>query len=164
MKYLLLLFSLLFTFQILNAQKGENTTAINGGLGAPLLDNGLGVYLGVNHCWFFSSRIALEGQVSYLHTKITGSFLSGDTGITHSVNTLIGGRLYLSPSEKKVRPYLNLLVGGVYSRAQQESRDAVTSEFNAGISVGTFFEINHFLAGLSLESPSSLILKAGYIF
>ncbi len=73
------------------AQQSPFSTSATVGLTSPLLDNGLGIHLGVNPAYALLPHVAVEGQLSYLYTNISGSFLSGNTGHYHAVNSLAGG-------------------------------------------------------------------------
>ena len=84
-----------------SAQDNNFSIQVATGVSSPLLDSGLGFYVGVNPCIRITKRISAEGQASYMFTKINSSFLSGKTGSIRSVNTLAGGRLYVSPEDKK---------------------------------------------------------------
>lgn len=133
------------------------------GVTMPILDNGVGAYAGINTSYSITSRFAIEGQVSYLNTKVNSSFLSGNEGVINSANALVGGRVYLSPQEKKTRFYLNALVGGNYSKESVNSIEGDT-EFTLGFSGGGFVQIKNFIVGLSYETPQNIVLKAGYNF
>ena len=156
--YLLLSFGLMAA-----AQKGSFTTTSTIGLATPILDSGIGLHLGINPSYVLSPHFSIEGQISYASTKIRSSFLSGAEGHSNSVNTLAGGRLYLSSIEKKNRFYVNALIGLNYNKEEKNGlkRDG---EFNVGSSIGAYLELNKFLLGLSFETPENLVLKVGYIF
>ena len=74
---------------MVTAQNNEFSITPTLGIGTPVLDNGIGWHIGVNPSLSFSPYLAVEGQVSYINTKITGTFLSGRIGRTHAVNTLV---------------------------------------------------------------------------
>ncbi len=132
------------------------------GLTIPLEDNGIGFHIGVNPSYRIAPFFSVEGQISYLYTKISLSF-SGREGVNNAMNILAGGRVYVIPESRRTRVYLNLLAGGNWSK------DSVTGvetygEFGFGFSGGGYVEINRFLAGLSYDTPQNLVLKVGYIF
>lgn len=145
------------------AQKGHFSTNATVGVTTPILDNGIGVHLGVNPSYALFSHLSLEGQLSYIHTDISGAFISGGEEKVNAGNALVGGRLYFTAPEKKLRPYLNLLLGGNYTQEKREGGET-TANFGPGFSVGGFFEIQRFLVGVTFDSPQNIILKAGYIF
>lgn len=159
-----LLFFLLLVFGLsVHAQKDNLKVSPNLGVTTPILDGGIGFHLGINPAYTLSPRFSVEGQVSYLYTKINGSFLSGNEGRSNSINTLVGGRLYLNSEEKRNRFYLNLLFGGNYNK--EEINDVkLDGAFDFGFSGGGFFEINKFLIGVSYDTPQNFILKVGYVF
>jgi len=157
---------LAFVGTFANAQTNDFSITATVGVGTPILDNGIGWHIGVNPGFSVSEYFAVEAQVSYFNTKITGSFLSGDTGKAHAVNGLIGPRLYFTPQDAKVRPYINGLIGGLYNREIKEriGGTSTISEFDIGFSGGAFVEIDKFVVGLSYDTPQNLILKVGYSF
>ena len=136
------------------------------GVSTPALDNGTGVQLGLNPSYSVTDYFAFEGQVSYNRTKVTGTFISGKTGSDNSLNVLTGGRLYILPSKYNVRPYINLLAGGMVHSKKRDNSAESTSEIrvDVGISTGIFVEINKFVVGFSLETPDNMVLKAGFVF
>jgi hypothetical protein len=159
------LFAILF-FSITayaQAQQSPFSTSATVGITSPILDNGLGLHLGVNPAYALLPHVAIEGQISYLYTNISGSFLSGNTGFYHAVNTLAGGRFYLHGPEKSTRLYLNLLAGAVY---QQETTNGITRSgaFDLGFSAGAYLQLSKWLLGLSYDTPQNVILKVGYVF
>lgn len=161
-KYILIL-TLLSFVMFANAQKGDFAIAPTIGVTTPILDGGIGFHIGVNPSYSILPSFSIESQLSYLYTKISSSFISGKTGMSNSVNILLGGRQYLNSNEKTTRFYLNLLVGGNYNK-QKLNGESYEGEFNFGISAGGFFEFNKFLIGLSYETPQNFILKMGYVF
>ena len=133
------------------------------GVASPLLDGGVGFHIGVNPYYSVSSYFAFEGQISYAYVNITSGFLSGETGNTNTGNFLVGGRLFFRSKEKKVRPYINLLMGAMINR--EVSREQVFGpDLSFGGSVGAFVEIDRFVVGASLDSPQNVTLKVGYLF
>ncbi|MFK7933937.1 MAG: hypothetical protein AB8G22_10540 [Saprospiraceae bacterium] len=154
---------LLSVGKLLPAQDTNFSTSTTVGITTPILDNGSGFHIGVNPAYSVSPRFSLEGQVSYLYTKINGSFISGNQGKSNAVNTLVGGRLYLSSEERPNRLYINLLVGGNYNNEEIDGR-ANGGEFSGGFSVGGYVAFRKILLGLSYDTPQNLILKVGYVF
>ncbi len=108
-------------------------------------------------------HLSVEGQLSYIHTDISGAFISGGEEKVNAGNALVGGRLYFTAREKKLRPYLNLLLGGNYTQENQDGGET-TANFGPGFSVGGFLEMQKLLIGLSIDSPQNIVLKAGFIF
>ncbi len=156
-----LIFFAIISFGVIsNAQKSNFMTSSTIGVASPILDGGIGLHIGINPSYSLSNKFSLEGQVSYFHTKISSSFLSGNTGSVNSINTLAGGRLYLNSEERTNRFYLNLLVGGNYYKEKRNGFKK-DGEINVGFSTGAFFELNKFLIGLSYDTPQNLILKIG---
>lgn len=159
----IVILSLLLLALNTNAQSHHFSSSATIGVTAPILDNGLGFYVGFNPSYALSPFISAEGQISYLYTKTTSSFLSGKMGYSNSVNTLIGGRLYFNSQEKTVRLYINLLAGVNYNK---EESDGIKkeSEFSPGLLGGLFLEFDKLLTGITFESPQNMVLKVGYIF
>lgn len=145
----------------MNAQKCDFSISPMLGVSTPLLDGGTGVEVSVNPHLTINRFIAIEGQVSYTYTSISGAFLSGNTGKSHAAQTLIGGRFYFNSKEKKVRPYANLLLGGLYYNEEMNDNTS-SSEFSMGYSTGFFVDIHQFLIGISFEAPGALLFKVGY--
>ena len=156
----LFLFAILSYGLIVTAQEDRFSTSATIGVTSPILDSGIGFHIGMNPSYSLSSLFSLEGQVSYLYTKTSSSFLSGNKKLSNSINTLAGGRLYLNSEERTNRFYVNLLFGVNYNKEGLNGikRDG---EINAGFSSGAFFELNKFLIGLSYDTPQNLILKVG---
>ncbi len=155
---------LAFTRTVLNAQNNDFSITPTLGLGSPILDGGLSCHLGVNPGLSVSPYFSVEGQLSYIYTKVNSAFLSGERGTSHSVNLLTGGRLYFIPDDKKVRPYINILLGGSYHREIEKSPGLKTTEFGLGLSAGAFVKIDNLVLGLSIDTPQHIILKVGYVF
>jgi len=149
-----------------NAQTNDFSNTVVVGVGTPMLDNGIGFHVGYNPSFSVHEYFAVEGQLSYFYTNLTGSFISGNTGTVQSVNLLTGGRLYFTSEDKNVRPYINLLIGGMYNREFMEriGGSNTTSEFGLGGSAGAYVNISRFVIGLSLDTPQNFILKVGYTF
>lgn len=124
------------------------------GIATPILDNGLGFQLGVNPSLAIRPNFYAEGQLSYTYINTT-AFISGEAGSSSSFYALIGGRFYLTPETKKIRPYINGLVGGFSSN---------DSDGNLGFSVGGFIEMRRTVIGISFESTQNLVLKLGRVF
>lgn len=157
-KFLLLALFFFTSHLTIIAQKGDFSFTPTIGLNIPILDNGIGFHIGINPAYSFSSFVAVEAQVSLGHIKGVGAFLTGESSSQTSFNVLVGPRFYLLSEEKKARPYLNLLVGGM----QNSESDYI--EYTVGASVGGFVEINNFLLGVSAETPGNIIVKTGYVF
>ncbi|MEL6135259.1 MAG: hypothetical protein AAFR59_18030, partial [Bacteroidota bacterium] len=163
MKKLLLLLVLLACALLTKAQDRPFSTALAVGITTPILDNGLGFYTGIHPSYHLSSHFSLEGQVSYLYTSISGSFLSGEQATSHAINTLAGGRLYLNGEASKYRFFLNLLLGGNYTQEQTEGM-AGEGAFGLGFSGGGYMQVGKLWLGLSYDTPQNVVLKAGYRF
>lgn len=162
---LLLALSLLFVIVGVYSQE-ENpkpySTTLLGGLSSPLLSGGYGWYLSVNPVYKLHKYFALEGQLSYNYNKITSSFLSGRTGFSHTISTLAGSRLYLTKQDRKLIPYVNVLIGGMYNNEQKQGLD-LSPYIDFGASAGAFLLINNMVLGVSFEG-SGLIAKFGCSF
>jgi hypothetical protein len=159
-----IIFALLLFLSITSqAQDRPFTFSTTVGVTMPILDNGLGFHLGINPAYPVSEHFYVEGQLSYLYTRVGASFLSGEQANIHAFNALAGGRLYLNKEMQTNRFYLNLLLGGNF---QQERKDSETSghDFGPGFSAGSFLQREAFLLGLSYDTPQNLVLKAGYVF
>lgn len=150
---------------IVKAQNNNFSNTITLGVGTPILDNGIGFHLGYHPSVSVHEYFAVEGQLSYFNAKVTG-FISGDAGRNHAVNFLTGPRVYLIAEDKNVRPYINLLLGGIYTREIMERAGVSTtrSEFGFGFSGGAYVNINQFVLGLSYDTPQNVIFKVGYTF
>ena len=159
----LVLLMILYFGRITYAQKSHFSTLSTIGVTTRLLDSGLGYHMGMNPTYLLSSKVSIEGQISYLYTKITSSFLSGKERKSQSINTLAGGRFYLNSEERTNRFYLNLLIGLNYNK-EEFNNVKQSGEFGVGLSGGGFFEFNKFVIGLSYDTPQNLVLKAGYVF
>jgi hypothetical protein len=136
---------------------------ISTGITTPILDNGIGFHLGVNPTYNLNEYFALEGQASYLFTRIEDSFLTGEKATVNALNLLAGPRLYILGPDRKVRPFINLLVGGNYQSEQRPSATS-SSEFTLGFSGGGYVLINQLVLGLSYDTPQNIVLKVGYRF
>lgn len=147
----------------LKAQKGKFSIGAMTGVATGILDNGWGVHLGANPHISINRHFAAEFQVSYTYFKTTGSFLSGDTGKSNTLNALSGVRFYFNSEEKKVRPYINLLIGAQYNKTQKDDISSVSSSsLEMGFSTGFFLDVNQFLVGVSFDTPEHILLKVGY--
>ena len=145
------------------AQEGRFSPSITLGISTPILDNGIGIHLGVNPTFSINQHLYLEGQVSYGFTYVSGYFLSGEEGRQHALSTLVGARIYLNKADNTNRYFLNLLLGGTYGRAILDS-DRREIEIYPGITTGAYLERNRIILGLGVESPEHILLKAGYTF
>jgi len=151
------------------AQKNNFSHTVTLGGILPLLQHGSGFHVGYNPDFSLSPFFAVEGQLSYYCTKriTSGIFTPGYTYTLHSVNLLAGGRLYFTPEDKKVRPYVNLLIGGFRNRQVREHSFEDTSESTElifGVVTGAYVNIKRFTLGVSTNTPKSLIFKVGYNF
>lgn len=158
-----LVFVTLFLGLFTNAQNTGLSTLTTIGVTSPLFDDGIGIHVGINPSYPLSNLFSLEGQISYSHTKITSTFISGNQGFGNSVYALLGGRLYFNSEKRINRFYVNLLFGGNYNK---EVKNGAIQDggFVMGVSGGAFVELNKFNIGLSYETPQNLIFKIGYIF
>jgi len=158
----LLIVVLLFLGSWVNAQSNNFSSLVTIGVSTPILDNGIGYHVGINPSYLLSNNFSIEGQLSYLNTQVSSSFLSGNDEKSNAVNALVGGRLYLTSAANPNRFYLNLLVGINYNR---EEVNSVTQEgmINPGFSAGAFVELKRLVIGLSVDTPQNLGIKVGYI-
>lgn len=160
----LLIFLIMVGFVIhTKAQDRKFSTLTTIGITAPILDNGIGFHLGLNPYLRITERLSAEGQISYIYTKTSSSFLSGNTGSINSINTLVGGRFYLNSEDKKTRFFFNLLAGLNY-RKEEENDIAKDAELNLGFSGGLFMDLSKITLGLTYDTPQNLVLKLGYSF
>lgn len=153
------LFSLI---NLTNAQESRLELLPTIGVTSPILDNGIGFHVGLNPYVRINKRVSAEGQLSYIYTNITSSFLSGNISSVNSVNTLVGGRIYVNPEDKNTRFFLNLLIGLNYLK--ETNNIGGVGEYNVGFSGGTFIELNRVVIGLTFDTPQNLIFKLGYAF
>jgi hypothetical protein len=160
-KWIALFVVLLLAGKGVQAQNSMFSTSLNAGLSFPILDNGRGIHLGVNPAFRIGDRFELEGQLSYVYTKITHSFLSGNTGYDHAINSLVGARYYFNSKNNRIRPYVNFLVGGMISKEKLNNTN-YSPEISLGLSVGAFIEIYRFVGGISIETPRNFTFKLGY--
>lgn len=159
------LFFLLMVFGLSNyfyAQEKRLEFQPTIGVSSPILDNGFGVYAGFNPYTRITESLYAEGQISYMYTHVSSSFLSGNIGFTHTANTLIGGRLYVNPDHHGARFFFNLLLGLNY--LNESNKPGGADDITFGYSGGTFLELNRFITGLTFDTPQHLILKLGYSF
>lgn len=161
-QFVLVIFGLFFIV-FAQAQDQKTPVSLTTGLTIPILDNGLGLHVGLNPAWGISEHFYLEGQLSYLYTRVGASFLSGEKSNSHAFNALVGGRLYLNAANQENRFYLNWLLGGNYQREIEDSGSA-TDQFGLGFSGGGYWQRKAFLLGLSYDTPQNLVLKTGYVF
>lgn len=154
---------LALTITAVQAQKSTFHTNATLGIGTPILDNGTSYHIGVNPFYELSNHFAVEGQVSFAYSNITGSFLSGDKKKEYSFNALAGPRLFFTKPDKKIRPYINFLLGLNYLD-EREGSEAKRTGSNVGFSTGVYVNINQVLVGLSVEAPNLFLLKLGYTF
>lgn len=148
---------------IANAQDNNFSNTLTIGIGLSAFDSGVSYHAGYNPCLSVSQDFAIEGQLSYAYTDVKSVFLAGGEGRAHSINFLLGGRMYLPSKHEKICYYINLMAGGLFSNRDSE-RQIETSELVSGFSGGIFANINQFVVGLSVDAPTNLILKVGYTF
>lgn len=153
----ILFISVLNTF----AQKNNFSVTPSIGITTPVLDNGVGVLIGLNAAYRVSSFFSWEGQVSYLGTRVSSSFLTGKKGAEHATNVLAGGRLYLVPARRETRVYYNLLLGLNHAR-EKVANEPSRSELGGGISTGLYVEKKRLVLGLSYETPQNAVIRVGY--
>lgn len=145
------------------AQDNRLSTLATVGVSTPILDNGVGFHVGLNPSIRLAPIVAVEGQISYLYTHIGSSFLSGNEGVVHAVNTLAGGRLYLNGPGKRHRFFLNLLLGATYAQ-EVENGVEKPGAWMLGFSGGGYVALRRLTLGLSYDTPQNLVLKGGYAF
>lgn len=126
------------------------------GLGMPILDNGLGLHLGLNFHENVGDRLALEGQAAYQYVSVNSGFLSGEGGQDHAAGAFVGGRLYFNDADQAHRWYLNALIGATYYAA-----DTSTPEWITGATMGIYRAGPRWVFGLAAESPQLLMVKCG---
>ncbi len=165
MKYTYFVLSILFfgVATLTNAQQSSVLVQPTIGITSPILDNGIGVHIGVNPNIRLTNRLSAEGQISYIYFNITSSFLSGRMSAVHSINALVGGRGYLNAEERRARWFVNLLCGMNYSKEKSDPLPE-RSEYTLGFSVGTFLELDKIIVGWSYDTPQNIVLKVGYSF
>lgn len=161
MRYVVLVLACISLCSRVFGQDNRLSTLATVGVATPILDGGLGVHLGANPSLRLTPRLAVEGQVSYIYNRINSTFLSGNTGEGHTVNTLAGARLYLNGEGSKSRLFVNLLAGLNYTSEQVDNRQRETY-FDLGLSTGLFVLRDRLALGLSFDSHQYLVLKIGY--
>lgn len=163
MKKLMIFLIMVGFFNHTKAQEQKFSTLTTIGITSPILDNGIGFHVGLNPHLRLTERLSAEGQISYIYTKISSSFLSGNTGSINSINTLVGGRLYLNSEDKNTRFSFNVLAGLNYIK-EEENGIAKDTELNLGFSGGLFMDLSKITLGLTYDTPQNLVLKLGYSF
>ncbi len=146
-----------------NAQDSKFSILPTIGFTAPILDSGIGLHFGLNPHFKLTGGLSAEGQISYIHTRISSSFLSGKSGSINAVNILAGGRYYLTSDTKKTRFFVNLLAGLNYTKENVNGID-FDPEYNFGFSAGVFMELDNIALGVATETPEFLVFKLGYSF
>ena len=127
------------------------------GVASPILDNGLGIQVGINPSFEITEYFSLESQFSLIHIEGT-QFISGDEFTMQSYNALAGGRLYILSSKKYFRPFINLLAGANLNPGE-------TRESDLGVSLGVYGELNDkLLFGIAGETDAFYVAKLGYQF
>ena len=132
------------------------------GYALPILDGGNGIHLGLNPSFELSNFFAIETQFSYTYANIN-QFISGNSAKQNSYNGVIGARLYIVEKEKKFRPYLNFLVGVLYSTEEDVNLMQKDTETLLGYSAGIYglFQ-KKYVVGIASETPGFFVLKLGY--
>ena len=158
-----LLFLLLISFtNITLSQENKLNKLVSIGVSQPILNNGTGGHVGFNSSFQLTKTFSLEGQLSHIYTNIDSYFWSGDYGQSNDINLLAGGRIYLSPTDKKNRFFINLLLGLNYEKEDRLGRD-VKEAYRMGFSVGGFYRFKKLNLGLTYDSHH-MVLKVGYSF
>ena len=158
-----LLFLLLISFtNITLSQENKLNKLVSIGVSQPILKNGTGFHVGFNPSFELTKTFSLECQLSHIYTNIEDYFLSGDYGSSNDINLLAGGRIYLSPTEKKNRFFINLLLGLNFEKEDRLGRD-VKEAYRMGFSVGGFYRFKKLNLGLTYDSHH-MVLKVGYSF
>lgn len=147
-----------------NVTFSQNHVAGTIGYALPILDGGNGIHLGVNPSFELSQYFAVEAQLSYTYAKIN-KFISGEPAKQNSYNGVAGVRLYIVESEKSFRPYINFLVGILYSIENDPNLMEKSTETLLGYSAGIHCLIDEkYTIGLASETPGFFVLKVGYQF
>jgi len=162
----ILFFTLIGT--ITKAQESNFSNTLTLGVGTQLSEKGVGWHIGYNPSFSLSKYFALEGQLSYANMSLKSPYTPSQSAQYQSVNALIGGRFYFTSPHKKVRPYVNLLLGGAYEHISvsqlNTNLNSIYSDVNLGYSVGAFVDINRFTLGVSYDAPKNALFKIGYRF
>lgn len=167
MKYSLKLIILGFLVSLTSstfAQNGKFSGAASIGLTTPILDNGVGFSVSGNLSFNLTSHISAETQLSFLDTRTSSSFISGDKGNTSTLNYFLGAKVYLTSPEKSGRVYLNILPGINFNSESSDGSDRVKESAELGFSAGAYLEFRKLVTGISIESPQNLVLRVGYVF
>lgn len=160
MTRLLFLLLCLGLYMTLPAQRQSFAVTPQAGLVFPVLDEGIGIHIGLNPTARLLSWISAEGQFSYSNTRITREFLSGTPRTPkriHTTQAMGGLRLYLNRERNKYRPFLNVMLGTGYI----EETD-LDPGFEGAASYGIFVQGPHLMGGLSIETHGALLFKLGY--
>ncbi len=158
-KPLLIGLLMFFSFSL----KAQFSVPVSVGVSKPILDKGAGFHIGVNPTYGILPRFSVASQMSFLNTRISGSFISGEEGRNQLTSALIGPKWYLNSPEHRLRPYLNVLLGAVFIK-EFPGDSSVQSRIVFGNSVGAFIELPYFMTGISYETDGNLALKVAYIF
>lgn len=161
MKHLLFFLLLLSIAGSLSGQERKRILQGTVGVASPILDNGLGIHLGVNPAFQMRKQFFAEGQVSYIYTNAQSSFLAGETSTAHTANVLLGARVYLNSPAQTTRFFLHAMFGFFCHR---EVNQFEADEIGLGRALGGYVEFNRLVTGLAFNSPQHLILKLGYSF
>ena len=154
------LFMLMASFQCFS-QMVKRQLYATGGLAFPILDSGIGLSAGLSGNLPLYRHFHIDGQISMTGAQINGTFISGRSGSTTSINALVGLRLYFNHRDKN-KFFINYLLGGGYVNEELSGLD-LKPEFDLAGCFGAFLEFNSkTVAGISFETPEFLILKVGF--
>lgn len=146
------------------AQERNYYTLVAGGINTPLLDGGIGPYIGIHPHYHFASHFAVEAQLSYKYSYIFSTFINGDKSDMHSANALVGFRFYFMKPENKTRLYVNALAGFNYTE-EKNSMGTYNDYRGLGLSSGLWVELkNRIPIGLTFDTQGHWVLKAGWNF
>jgi len=73
-----LLLLIVCTVVTIQAQESSFRTNATIGIGTPLLDNGTSYFVGVNPHYRVTPHVSIEGQLSFVASIITGTFIIGN--------------------------------------------------------------------------------------
>jgi hypothetical protein len=145
------------------SQRKDVSSALTAGITIPFLDTGAGAQIGLQSSYSFHPYFSADGMVSYNHTRIFSSFLSGERGHTNTLMVLMGGRIYLLPAERNTQYYFQLMAGSQYHQERLKERNTA-AEWQPAYSVGFFRERKRFIIGITTQSPLHLALLSGFKF
>ncbi len=162
MKRLTILLTLFLscTFFLTQLQAQRTSVGIMGGASFPILDNGLGVHIGIHPSYSLNSYVSLEGQASFTTNFIEDAFLSGETSRDQFMQFLAGPRFYFSSETSKNRYFMNVLVGWGARISTLSYRDNYNNYF--GYSTGFYGQFSNWVMGVGYETPQNIFFKIGY--